>query len=219
MATATATASRKGDHDCPELPPDTLRLILASLPIKSRVRARAVCAAWSSALPDKIDPFPWLLRLPPAHGDAAAAAASSPAVFFPSTGTSAGFELPFHRPGTRCVGMHDGWIAAVDVDLGVRILDPLSGARVDLPPLTACPGVGFGRGRASRRLHEQVEYRQSPTAVTDCFARESNRRLTGVGTFDVKSGSLEMLWKDGAGDDPLEACRAPTWFAPPSFFR
>lgn len=442
MATATATASRKGDHDCPELPPDTLRLIWASLPIKSRVRARAVCAAWSSALPDKIDHFPWLLRLPPAHGDAAAAAASSPAVFFPSTGTSAGFELPFHRPGTRCVGMHDGWIAAVDVDLGVRILDPLSGARVDLPPLTACPGVGFGRGRASRRLHEQVEYRQSPTAVTEffpvdtfldsvlvkiafsapggaddgdgevgafavavfwdrvvytaaglgewrqlttpnagtrchpekvvdvvhagggrffgltatdethvtylaptalfdiqvfdlsacggggpveasklpvarlrprqalrrqkfpsadvfcarlflldgtphvvlrwwdvlacademavlasdpgdplgwraagdlrgrallvgngcaapvrapggaiggdrvyfadkvsCFARESNRRLTGVGTFDVKSGSLEMLWKDGAGDDPLEACRAPTWFAPPYFFR
>uniref|UniRef100_A0A0E0LJY8 KIB1-4 beta-propeller domain-containing protein n=1 Tax=Oryza punctata TaxID=4537 RepID=A0A0E0LJY8_ORYPU len=434
---ATEMASRKGKRECPELPPDTLRLIWASLPIKSRVRARAVCAAWSSALPDKIEPYPWLLRLPPTpaaagHGDTAA---STPTVFFPSTGISAGFELPFHHPGTRCVGTHDGWIAAVDVDLGVKILDPLSGAHVDLPPLTACPGVGFGRGRASKKLHEQIEYKQWPTAVTEFFpvdtfldyvlvkiafstpgaddpagevgafavavfwdrlvytaavlgewrqlmtlnagtrchperiidvvhggggrffglaaidetylsptaqyhfqvfdlgaggdiveannlpvaslhprqvlrrhkfpsgdvfcarlflldgtphvvlrwwdvlarademavffsdpgdplgwrvagdlhgrallvgngcaaavhvpggaiggdrvyfaskvgrfARESNRRLTGVGTFDVKSGSLEMVWKDGAGD-PLETGRAPTWLAPPSYFR
>ncbi|XP_056163974.1 F-box protein SKIP23-like [Syzygium oleosum] len=133
--------------DWSQLPSDLLESVSRKLPLYADyVRFRAVCRAWRSSTPkapSHLPPqLPWLL-LP---------------LFKPqSRGRSCSgyfYSLPDNKVHVlritetclrkrRCGSSH-GWLAILDESPSVVLVNPLTGAKVDLPPLHTFPDVvGF----------------------------------------------------------------------------
>ncbi|XP_066323649.1 uncharacterized protein [Miscanthus floridulus] len=131
-----------------DLPGDIVRCIAGRVAPECRQRMRAVCSAWSAAVP--AEPLPWIL-LQPDDGTAAADAAERGGFSVLSLPTDSKLPLSITTsagsgpgPGqrVRCFGAGHGWLALVGADLSVTLRNPVTGHAISLPPLTRHPMVG-----------------------------------------------------------------------------
>ncbi|XP_004288422.1 PREDICTED: F-box/kelch-repeat protein At1g57790-like [Fragaria vesca subsp. vesca] len=120
------------------LPDDVMEIILPHLCVRDRIRLSIVCKPWSSVSMRSDIPsaprLPWLI-LPQ----------SSPnylSYFELSEGKSGRLELPEPVPGGWFQGSSKGWMIMVmekDLDSTMFLVNPISGAQQQLPPLSTAP--------------------------------------------------------------------------------
>ncbi|TVU25157.1 hypothetical protein EJB05_27642, partial [Eragrostis curvula] len=149
--------------DWTELPEEILVSLMGELQIPDLVRSGAVCASWQSAyaafrrlrLPSPRQP-PCLLYSCDAFGRDAAA------LYCPSTGAT--FRVPVPEPlPIRClspIGSAHGWLVVADEVSNLHLLNPLTGVRVALPPITTLHNVEDDvsldeEGNSVYNLHEK----------------------------------------------------------------
>ena len=153
----TATDSRSGyglvadtvtgrDRDWSRLPEDLLVSVLGALPVAETIRSGAVCASWHAAyvafrrlrLPSPKQP-PCLLYASDAVAPGAAA------LHYPATGAT--LQIPFPQAPLACrplLGSGHGWLVTADEASDLHLLNPVTGAQVALPPITALHHVESG---------------------------------------------------------------------------
>jgi hypothetical protein len=122
------------------LPEDFLVTVMCELDVPSLIRAGAVCAPWHSAYTTFRRlrlPSP---RQPPCLLYSCDAAAAATALYCPSTG--ANFRIPFG--GLSPIGSAHGWLVVVDEVGNLHLTNPLTGGRVELPPITTLRGFQGG---------------------------------------------------------------------------
>ncbi|EAY93127.1 hypothetical protein OsI_14933 [Oryza sativa Indica Group] len=127
--------------DWTRLPEDILVTVFCQLEIPSLLRSGAVCASWHAAyrtfrrlrLPSPKQP-PCLLYSCDAYGPDAAG------LYCPSTGAT--YRIPVSCGGVggfrnlTLIGSADGWVVAADEIGNLRLLNPLTGAQAELPPVS-----------------------------------------------------------------------------------
>lgn len=139
----TGAGAGAGVIQCWEtLPEDLLVTVFCQLEIPDLLRSGAVCASWQAAyrtfrrlrLPSPRQP-PCLLYSCDAYGPDAAG------LYCPSTG--AAYRIPVSCGGggggfrsLTLIGSADGWVVAADEIGNLRLLNPLTGAQAELPPLS-----------------------------------------------------------------------------------
>ncbi|EAZ09719.1 hypothetical protein OsI_32005 [Oryza sativa Indica Group] len=137
------TGAGAGVIQCWEtLPEDLLVTVFCQLEIPDLLRSGAVCASWHAAyrtfrrlrLPSPKQP-PCLLYSCDAYGPDAAG------LYCPSTGAT--YRIPVSCGGggggfrnLTLIGSADGWVVAADEIGNLRLLNPLTGAHAELPPLS-----------------------------------------------------------------------------------
>ncbi|KXG28813.1 hypothetical protein SORBI_3005G170200 [Sorghum bicolor] len=155
MKPATANGSRFGSDSGPiagdtrdwsRLPEDLLVSVLRALHVDDAVRSGAVCASWNSAyaafrrlrVPSPKQP-PCLLYAPDALSPGAAA------LHCPSTGATLRIPSPRAPLARRpLLGSGHGWLVTADEASNLHLLNPVTGAQVALPPITALHHVESG---------------------------------------------------------------------------
>ncbi|KAG6493574.1 hypothetical protein ZIOFF_048566 [Zingiber officinale] len=120
-------------HDWSLLPLDLLRQLGEKLHLPHRIVFRTVCKSWCSALPPVSVPYPWLL-LPAEQID------DDSCTFLPLPSDNehdSYFKFSPVPPlyGMCYAGSNGGWVAIVDLAFHVSLLNPLTGAQIDLPSL------------------------------------------------------------------------------------
>jgi hypothetical protein len=131
-----------------DLPGDIVCCIAGRVAPECLPRMRAVCFAWSAAVP--AEPLPWILLQPDDHNDETAATnaaeqSSGGAFSVMSLPTDNKLPLSITCAGSgapRCFGAGHGWLALVGADLSVTLHNPVTGHAISLPPLTRHPMVG-----------------------------------------------------------------------------
>ncbi|BAF28563.1 Os11g0593500 [Oryza sativa Japonica Group] len=127
--------------DWTRLPEDILVTVFCQLEIPSLLLSGAVCASWHAAyrtfrrlrLPSPKQP-PCLLYSCDAYGPDAAG------LYCPSTGAK--YRIPVSCGGgggfrnLTLIGSADGWVVAADEIGNLRLLNPLTGAQAELPPVS-----------------------------------------------------------------------------------
>ncbi|TVU03056.1 hypothetical protein EJB05_51384, partial [Eragrostis curvula] len=127
------------DRDWSALPEDMLVIVLRAMHVADAIRSGAVCTSWYAAyasfrrrlLPSPRQP-PCLLYASDAAGPCAAA------LHCPATGAT--LRIPFQRPPLPrrpLLGSRDGWLVTADEASNLHLLNPVTGAEVALPPITA----------------------------------------------------------------------------------
>ncbi|OMO75520.1 hypothetical protein COLO4_26063 [Corchorus olitorius] len=133
--------------DWTQLPPEILEFISAKLKIYTDyLRCRAVCTSWRSSIPKT--PFhlppqlPWLM-LPPSRSHQSHR--SHRAFYDLSTHKFRYLSFPeSFNPNKRHCGSSHGWLIILDDSPSILLLNPLSRAKLLLPPLSTFPNVdGF----------------------------------------------------------------------------
>ncbi|KAK6256956.1 hypothetical protein QUC31_000415 [Theobroma cacao] len=127
--------------DWTQLPPELLQSISENLKIYADyIRFRAVCRSWRSSIPKT--PFhlppqlPWLM-LPPSQSHQ-----SHRAFYDLSTKRLRFLSLPeSSNPNKRHCGSSHGWLIILDESPTILLLNPLSRAKLHLPPLSTFPNV------------------------------------------------------------------------------
>ncbi|KAJ4837243.1 hypothetical protein Tsubulata_045751, partial [Turnera subulata] len=149
--------------DWADLPPELLHSISQRLPVYSDyLRFRAVCRAWRSSTPRTPHhlpaQLPWLL-LPKSRRN------QSRRAFFDLSARSYNlFHLPEIAHNSRHCGSSHGWLVILDDSPSVLLLNPLTRAKVYLPPLSAFPVVvSFNYSDLGR---EYVFYNESGNLCT-----------------------------------------------------
>uniref|UniRef100_K3Y3H7 F-box domain-containing protein n=1 Tax=Setaria italica TaxID=4555 RepID=K3Y3H7_SETIT len=135
-----------------DLPRDLLESILARLPVPDRLRFPAVCTSWQSAAAfgSNAPLSPWLMLPfnPAARGGAAVAAR------FLSLAEGRAYAIRQPAPaasGRVCVGTSpDGWLVTTDAFSELHLLNPVTGAQVQLPSVATLPFVDATRGADGR---------------------------------------------------------------------
>ncbi|KAK3121884.1 hypothetical protein QOZ80_8BG0662360 [Eleusine coracana subsp. coracana] len=132
-----------------DLPGDIVRIVADRAAVECRPRMRAVCSAWSAAVPVEPQP-PWILLQPDDDTEGEGfTVLSLPA----KSGKLSPVTSPVVRclnaflAAPRCVGAGHGWLALVGADLSVTLVNPIStepGRAVSLPPLTRHPMAAAG---------------------------------------------------------------------------
>ncbi|KAL6658499.1 hypothetical protein ACP70R_004085 [Stipagrostis hirtigluma subsp. patula] len=120
------------------LPQDLMATVMRALDIPDLFSAGAVCGPWRAAYSAVrgvrvpiTDASPCLLY------SCAADDAGTATMYSPSSGAS--FKVPLPAPAFRAryvVGSGHGWVVAADEASNLQLLNPLTGAQVDLPPVT-----------------------------------------------------------------------------------
>ncbi|TVU25100.1 hypothetical protein EJB05_27580, partial [Eragrostis curvula] len=118
------------------LPPEMLATVMQSLDIPDLFRADAVCASWRAACADVrrvripiSDASPCLLY---------SARAGAATLYSPSSGATFRVRLPDPPLRSRSlVGSAHGWLATADEASNLLLVNPLTGAQLALPPVTA----------------------------------------------------------------------------------
>ncbi|XP_062229770.1 uncharacterized protein LOC133927356 [Phragmites australis] len=151
-----------------DLPRDLLESVLGRLPVPDCLRFPAVCTAWQSAAaaaaattttaaPHQAVLSPWLMLPvnPTTHrhtrsGDADAKLLE--ARFLSLTdGRAYAIRQPAPAVSDRlCVGSSDGWLITADAASELQLLNPLSGAQVQLPSVATLPFVDASRDADGR---------------------------------------------------------------------
>uniref|UniRef100_A0A0D3GKM8 F-box domain-containing protein n=1 Tax=Oryza barthii TaxID=65489 RepID=A0A0D3GKM8_9ORYZ len=111
-----------------DLPRDLLESVLGRLPVPDRLRFPGVCTAWQSA------------------------AAVGMARFL-SLSDGRAYAIPQPAPPVSerlCVGSSDGWLVTADAASELHLLNPLTGAQVQLPSVTTLPFVDASRDADGR---------------------------------------------------------------------
>ncbi|KAK3118832.1 hypothetical protein QOZ80_9BG0708900 [Eleusine coracana subsp. coracana] len=145
MESAIAGAGARAD-DFPDwtlLPEDFLVTLMGELDIPNLIRAGAVCAPWHSAYATFRRlrlPSP---RQPPCLLYSCDALESAAALYCPSTGANFQIPLPQLR-GLSPIGSAHGWLVVADEVGNLHLMNPLTGGRVALPPITTLRGVEEG---------------------------------------------------------------------------
>ncbi|KAF6984045.1 hypothetical protein CFC21_002105 [Triticum aestivum] len=128
-------------RDWSGLPEDLLLVAMAAMEVPDVLRSGAVCCSWRSAsatfrrlrLPSTaLNQPPCLLYACDAYG-----ADDATALYSPSA--NATFRLPSSLRGV--VGSAHGWLFTTDEAANPYLLNPLTGARAALPPITTLEGV------------------------------------------------------------------------------
>lgn len=142
-----------------DLPRDLLESVLGRLPVPDRLRFPAVCTAWQSAAPHRLEhdpiipapPCPWLmLPFNPTK------LSSSEARFLSVTeeGRIRAYAIRHPLPAVSdrlCIGSsRDGWLVTADESSELHLLNPVSGAQVPLPSVTTLPYVDASRDAQGR---------------------------------------------------------------------
>ncbi|KAF5740408.1 F-box protein SKIP23-like [Tripterygium wilfordii] len=125
------------EADWSSLNSDLLEAIANRLRIEDYVRVQAVCKPWRLLIErfprHPHNQLPWL-ALPPAEN-------SNTCRFYSFTERKLHhIELPELRE-RRCCGSSHGWMVMVDKSPDVFLLNPLTGSRIPLPPITTFPQV------------------------------------------------------------------------------
>ncbi|GJN25185.1 hypothetical protein PR202_gb12980 [Eleusine coracana subsp. coracana] len=116
---------------------------MGELDIPNLIRAGAVCAPWHSAYATFRRlrlPSP---RQPPCLLYSCDALESAAALYCPSTGANFQIPLPQLR-GLSPIGSAHGWLVVADEVGNLHLMNPLTGGRVALPPITTLRGVEEG---------------------------------------------------------------------------
>lgn len=123
------------------LPQEMVATVMRALDILDLFRAGTVCSSWYTPYSDVrrvripiTDAAPCLLYSARDDGDASAAT-----LYSPSSGGKA-FKVRLPDPPLRSralVGSSHGWLAAADEASNLHLVNPLTGAQVALPPVTA----------------------------------------------------------------------------------
>ncbi|XP_052135292.1 uncharacterized protein LOC127753883 [Oryza glaberrima] len=133
-------AEAGGDRCCWSwLPEDVLLTVMGFMEVPDVVRSGAACSAWRATaaafrrhrLPTPRQP-PCLLYACDAYGPDAAA------LYSPST--AATFRVPFRIPRAVAGAAH-GWLFATDDEANPYLVNPVTGARATLPPITTLDRV------------------------------------------------------------------------------
>ncbi|XP_042451661.1 probable F-box protein At4g22060 [Zingiber officinale] len=121
-----------------DLPLDLFSLIFSKLSLPQLLRSAAVCVSWSANARDlstRSNCFkfrgqnPWLVLYDDPHGDPSA-------ITFYALDERREFTIPVPDPPIRdrlFLGSAHGWIITIDVRLFVQLLNPITGAQIDLP--------------------------------------------------------------------------------------
>ncbi|CAN6363286.1 unnamed protein product [Urochloa humidicola] len=174
--------------DWTQLPEEVLVTVMGELEIPDLIRSGAVCASWHSS-------FAAFRRLRlPSPRQAPCLLYSrrgGAALYCPATGGT--FRAPF--PDLRClspIGSARGWLVVADEASDLHLANPLTGARVALPPITTlrCVEGGAadpdGGGLVYRVRDERGDVAHIPAAeARDCIydraALSSGSPLCGGG--------------------------------------
>ncbi|TVU25107.1 hypothetical protein EJB05_27588, partial [Eragrostis curvula] len=119
------------------LPPEMLVTVMQSLGFPDLFRAGTVCASWHAACADVrfpiTDASPCLLYSARDDNDA-----STATLYSPSSGANFRVRLPDPPLRSRAlVGSAHGWLATADEASNLHLVNPLTGAQLALPPVTA----------------------------------------------------------------------------------
>ncbi|XP_050212371.1 F-box protein SKIP23-like [Mercurialis annua] len=142
--------------DWSELPPELIETISRSLTIYTDyLHSRAVCHTWRSSIPKtpkNLPPqLPWLM-LPQSQSNQ-----SRRAFFNLSTNKSHLLNLPEVSYPKRHCGSSHGWLIIIDDTPSVLLINPLTRARLYLPPLSSFPNVvGFNYSDVGREYALQI---------------------------------------------------------------
>ncbi|CAL4992129.1 unnamed protein product [Urochloa decumbens] len=153
------------------LPEDLMAMVMRTLDIPDLFRAGAVCASWYAAysavrrvrIPIK-DASPCLLY------SCAGDDADTATLYSPSAG--AAFKVRLPAPAFRSrhvVGAGHGWVVTADEASNLQALNPLTGAQVDLPPVTGLHHVESStddKGCPVYNLYEQELGPDTPSVYT-----------------------------------------------------
>uniref|UniRef100_A0ACD5UHD6 Uncharacterized protein n=1 Tax=Avena sativa TaxID=4498 RepID=A0ACD5UHD6_AVESA len=164
MGELVGAAGRTQGPGWSDLPGDLLESVLGRLPVPDRLRFPAVCTAWRSAAAasaarvEAVDvPSPWLMLPfnPTVHGQTrnASDGTCSEARFLSLyDGRTYGIPQPAPAVSERlCVGSSpDGWLVTADAASELHLLNPLTGAQVQLPPPDTLPFVHASRDADGR---------------------------------------------------------------------
>uniref|UniRef100_A0ACD5W6J1 Uncharacterized protein n=1 Tax=Avena sativa TaxID=4498 RepID=A0ACD5W6J1_AVESA len=139
MESAGDAACAAGFSDWSRLPQDLLVIVFLELEIPDLLRSGAVCTTWHCAystfrrlrLPS-LKQTPCLLYSCDTYGPDAAA------LYCPATGSTFRISAPdAHLRNLWFIGSADGWMVAANEIGDLHLLNPLTGRRVELPPVTA----------------------------------------------------------------------------------
>ncbi|XP_042460952.1 putative F-box protein At4g22660 [Zingiber officinale] len=120
------------------LPLDVFSLIFSKLSLPQFLRSAAVCVSWSAAVRDLSTrgsyfkfrgQSPWLVLKDNPRGDPSA-------ITFYALDERREYTIPVPDPPITdrlLIGSAHGWIITIDVRLQVQLLNPITGAQIDLP--------------------------------------------------------------------------------------
>ncbi|XP_059462072.1 F-box protein SKIP23-like [Corylus avellana] len=161
--------------DWTQLPGDILQSISKKITVSGDyVKFRAVCPEWRSSLPKfprhLLRQFPWLM-IPFSQSQ------SHCSFYDLSTDVTHVLELPeAARPDLR-ICSSNGWLVIFDDSPTILLLDPLTGAKLHLPPLSSFPNVvSFDRSKVGKEyaiLGDSGDiYRLSLRQMRDLFIKK-----------------------------------------------
>ncbi|KAL5226221.1 hypothetical protein ABZP36_012860 [Zizania latifolia] len=146
-----------------DLPRDLLESVLGRLPVPDRLRFPSVCTAWQSAdaasatARFRAGQPPWLMLPfnPTARrqGPSGGADARPLEARFLNLSDGRAYAIPQPAPAVSdrlCVGSSDGWLVTADAASELHLLNPLTGAQVQLPSVTTLPFVNASRDAEGR---------------------------------------------------------------------
>ncbi|KAK3120201.1 hypothetical protein QOZ80_9AG0683580 [Eleusine coracana subsp. coracana] len=143
------------------LPEDLIAIVMRVLDIPNLLRASSVCASWrAAAFPVRRVRIPIKDASPCLLYSCAGDDADTASLYSPSSGVSFKVRLPGPAFRSRYVfGSGHGWIVAADEESNLQALNPLTGAQVDLPPVTGLYHVescSDDQGRPAYNLRDDV---------------------------------------------------------------
>ncbi|XP_004967278.2 uncharacterized protein LOC101775408 [Setaria italica] len=138
-----------------DLPRDLLESVLARLPVPDRLRFPAVCTAWQSAAAtgasgSNAPLSPWLMLPfnPTARGRPRRGGGGDARFLSLAEGRAYAIRQPASVVSEHvCVGSSpDGWLITADASSELHLLNPVTGAQVQLPSVATLPFVDATRG-------------------------------------------------------------------------
>uniref|UniRef100_A0A0E0E655 F-box domain-containing protein n=1 Tax=Oryza meridionalis TaxID=40149 RepID=A0A0E0E655_9ORYZ len=149
-----------------DLPRDLLESVLGRLPVPDRLRFPGVCTAWQSAdaasttARFRAAQPPWLMlpfnptaRRQSSGGGGGGGDGRFLEARFLSLSDGRVYAIPQPAPPVSerlCVGSSDGWLVTADAASELHLLNPLTGAQVQLPSVTTLPFVDASRDADGR---------------------------------------------------------------------
>ncbi|CAL4983726.1 unnamed protein product [Urochloa decumbens] len=145
--------------DWPALPEELMDMVMRLLDIPDLFRAGAVCTSWYAAFSAARR-----ARIPVADGSpcllySCAGDDADTATMYSASGGGAAFKVRLPAPAFRSrhvVGAGHGWVVTADEESNLQLLNPLTTAQLDLPPVTGLRHVeSFAdeQGRTMYRLY------------------------------------------------------------------